>query len=194
VGSQRAATPGHTRPHTATEAAGELHTGPRLATRGDGRSVHGMQEVRSSSLRSSTGQIHDLNSGATDAAARYSNGDRESNRTCPWPWESPRVWPGVGSRWWPGKSPHPLFVVPAGSLGHGRRRWRCQQVTVPARELPLKYARERMDIISAYREVGTYRLPAWRRSTAFSCRSTSSSASFARSPRNARPSTRRTSK
>ena len=32
-------------PQTATEAAGELHAGPRSATCGDGRSVHGMQEV-----------------------------------------------------------------------------------------------------------------------------------------------------
>src|ERR1022692_1941351 len=54
VGSQRGATPGDARPRPATEAPGERHTGPRPATCGDGRSVHGMQEVRSSSLRSST--------------------------------------------------------------------------------------------------------------------------------------------
>ena len=30
-------------------------------------------------------------------------------------------------------------------------------ITAPPGELPLKSARERMDIISAYREVGTYR-------------------------------------
>ena len=48
------------------------------------------------------------------------------------------------------------------------------------------------------RSAGSYRTrPTCRRSTAFSCRSTSSSASFARSPRNtrtARPSTRRVSR
>ena len=55
------------------------------------------------------------------------------------------------------KVPIPSFVVSAGSLRPGRRRWRCQPVTVAARELPLKSARERMDVISAYREVGTYR-------------------------------------
>ena len=48
------------------------------------------------------------------------------------------------------------------------------------------------------RSAGSYRIrPAWRRSTAFSCRSTSSSASFDWSPRNARavkPSIRRTSR
>jgi hypothetical protein len=54
VGSQRGATRGDARPHTATEAAGERHAGPRSATCGGGRSVYGMQEVRSSSLRSST--------------------------------------------------------------------------------------------------------------------------------------------
>jgi hypothetical protein len=34
VGSQRAATPGHARPHAATEGAGERHTGPHPATAG----------------------------------------------------------------------------------------------------------------------------------------------------------------
>ena len=54
VGSQRGATPGDIRPRPATETAGKRHTWPRPATPGDGRSVYGMQEVRSSSLRSST--------------------------------------------------------------------------------------------------------------------------------------------
>src|SRR5262249_56437795 len=53
--------------------------------------------------------------------------------------------------------PHPALVVSSWRLRPGRRRWRCQPVTGPAGELPLKSARERMDIISAYREVGTYR-------------------------------------
>src|ERR1022692_4069293 len=44
---RRQATPSH-------GAAGERYAGPRPATCGDGRSVYGMQEVRSSSLRSST--------------------------------------------------------------------------------------------------------------------------------------------
>ena len=60
-------------------------------------------------------------------------------------------------RWWPGKSPRPSFAVSAGFVRPGRRRWRCQPVTVTAQELLLKSARERMDIISAYREAGTYR-------------------------------------
>jgi hypothetical protein len=54
VGSQGGQAPGGVRPRPATEAAGQRHAGPRPATPGDGRSVHGMQEVRSSSLRSST--------------------------------------------------------------------------------------------------------------------------------------------
>src|ERR1022692_2608468 len=54
LGSQRGPAPGDARPCPATEAAGERHTGPRAATCGDSWSVHGMQEVRSSSLRSST--------------------------------------------------------------------------------------------------------------------------------------------
>src|SRR5713226_5534020 len=67
------------------------------------------------------------------------------------------MWPSRSPRWWPVKSPRPLFAVSAGSLRPGRRRWRCQQSLSPPRELLLKSARERMDIISAYREVGTYR-------------------------------------
>src|SRR6202158_1885658 len=67
------------------------------------------------------------------------------------------MWPSRSPRWWPGKSPHPSFVVSAGSLRPGRRRWRCQQSLSPPRELLLKSARDRMDIISAYREAGTYR-------------------------------------
>jgi len=54
--------------------------------------------------------------------------------------------------------------------------------------------RSRASAVSHTRSAGSYRTrPACRRSTAFSCRSTSSSASFARSPQNAspaRPSTR----
>jgi hypothetical protein len=58
--------------------------------------------------------------------------------------------------------------------------------------------RSRASAANHIRSAGSYRTgPALRRSTAFSCRRTSSSASFARSPRNtrtAKPSTRRTSK
>ena len=58
--------------------------------------------------------------------------------------------------------------------------------------------RSRASAANHIRSAGSYRTrPTLRRSTAFSCRRTSSSASFARSPRNARtarPSTRRTSK
>src|SRR6266852_3099628 len=43
---------------------------------------------------------------------------------------------------WPSRSP---------------RWWRCQQSLSPPRELLLKSARDRMDIISAYREAGSYR-------------------------------------
>src|SRR5216684_1696525 len=67
------------------------------------------------------------------------------------------MWPSRSPRWWPVKSPRPLFAVSAGSLRPGRRRWRCQQSLSPPRELLLKSARDRMDIISAYREAGTYR-------------------------------------
>src|SRR5207245_5725765 len=65
--------------------------------------------------------------------------------------------PSCGPRWWPVKSPHHSFAVSAGSLRPGRRRWRCQQSLSPPRELLLKSARDRMDIISAYREAGTCR-------------------------------------
>ena len=54
VGSQRGPASGDARPRPATEAAGERHAEPRPATPSDRRSVYGMQEVRSSSLRSST--------------------------------------------------------------------------------------------------------------------------------------------
>jgi hypothetical protein len=54
VGSQGGQAPGDARPRPATEAADDRHAGPRPATCGDGRNVYGMQEVRSSSLRSST--------------------------------------------------------------------------------------------------------------------------------------------
>jgi hypothetical protein len=58
--------------------------------------------------------------------------------------------------------------------------------------------RSRASAASHTRSAGAYRTrPACRRSTAFSCRSTSSSASLARSPRNtrtARPSTRHVSR
>ena len=58
--------------------------------------------------------------------------------------------------------------------------------------------RTRASAASHTRSPGSYRIrPTFRRSTAFSCRSTSSSASFARSPRNtrmAKPSTRRVSR
>src|SRR6266849_3666216 len=67
------------------------------------------------------------------------------------------MWPSRSPRWWPVKSPRPLFAVSAGSLRPGRRRWRCQQSLSPPRELLLKSARDRMDIISACREAGTYR-------------------------------------
>src|SRR5262247_2743744 len=67
------------------------------------------------------------------------------------------VRPRRSPRFWPVKSPHPSFVVSSWRLRPGRPRWRCQPVTGPPGELPLKSARERMDIISAYREVGTYR-------------------------------------
>src|SRR6266851_4601114 len=67
------------------------------------------------------------------------------------------MWPSRSPRWWPVKSPRPLFAVSAGSLRPGRRRWRCQQSLSPPRELLLKSARDRMDIISAYREAGSYR-------------------------------------
>src|SRR5262247_950791 len=67
------------------------------------------------------------------------------------------VRPRRSPRFWPVKSPHPSLVVSSWRLRPGRRRWRCQPVTGPPGELPLKSARERMDIISAYREVGTYR-------------------------------------
>src|SRR5260370_40381385 len=67
------------------------------------------------------------------------------------------MWPSRSPRWWPVKSPHPSFAVSARSLRPGRRRWRCQQSLSPPRELLLKSARERMDIISACREAGTYR-------------------------------------
>src|ERR1700690_992337 len=66
------------------------------------------------------------------------------------------MWPGLGPRWWPVKSPHP-----------SRRACRSfgpRAVTVAvsashrtARDLLLKSARERMDIIAAYQEAGTYR-------------------------------------
>src|SRR5712692_9898239 len=67
------------------------------------------------------------------------------------------MWPSRSPRWWPVKSPRPLFAVSAGSLRPGRRRWRCQQSLSPPTELLLKSARDRMDIISAYREAGSYR-------------------------------------
>src|ERR1022692_1432685 len=67
------------------------------------------------------------------------------------------MWPGRGPRWWPVKSPHPSFVVSAGSLRPRAVTVAVPSITAPPGELPLKSARERMDIISAYREVGTYR-------------------------------------
>ena len=58
--------------------------------------------------------------------------------------------------------------------------------------------RSRASAANHTRSAGSYRIrPAWRRSTAFSCRSTSSSASFAKSLRHTRragPSSRRTSR
>jgi hypothetical protein len=54
VGSQRGPAPDEARPRSATESAGDHHAGPRPATCGNGRSAYGRQEVRSSSLRSST--------------------------------------------------------------------------------------------------------------------------------------------
>ena len=79
---------------------------------------------------------------------------------------------------------------------------RCQARSVAgvAGKTPVQRLRgiRRASAASQTRSAGSYRTrPACRRSTAFSCRSTSSSASFARSPRNtrtARPSTRHVSK
>src|SRR6266849_1237934 len=67
------------------------------------------------------------------------------------------MWPSRSPRWWPVKSPRPLFAVSAGSLRPGWRRWRCQGSLAPARGLLLKCAGDRMDVISAYREAGSYR-------------------------------------
>jgi hypothetical protein len=77
--------------------------------------------------------------------------------------------------------------------------WRCQARSVagvtgktPVQRLR---GRSRARAASHTRSAGSYRTrPACRRSTAFSCRSTSSSTSFARPPRNARPSTRHVSR
>jgi hypothetical protein len=60
VGSQHRPASGHTGPRPAIVVAGERHARLRPALSGNGRSVYGMQEVRSSNLRSSTaGQRHD---------------------------------------------------------------------------------------------------------------------------------------
>ena len=105
-----------------------------------------------------------------------------------------RAMPGaVGGR--PGLRRLLVSYLPPASL-------RCQARSVAGvtGKIPVQRLRGRSRASAANhtRSPGSYRTrPAFRRSTAFSCRSTSSSASFARSPRNtrtARPSTRHVSR
>jgi hypothetical protein len=61
-------------------------------------------------------------------------------------------------------------------------QWRCPPIYGPPGELRLKSARERMDIISAHREVGTYRGAAVACGTESRCQSWSFPSPRSRSP------------
>jgi len=132
------------------------------------------------------------------------------------------VTPGVARSPWIRRCPHRGFSFarrrPRRAVARDRRREagpapparvvlsRCQ-LAVPGQQRrgrhgedfgPAPTGRSGASAANHIRPAGPYRIrPAWRRSTAFSCRSTSSSASVAPCPRNistARPSIRRTSK
>ncbi len=137
---------------------------------------------------------------ARDLVALGIHGHRFGMRRCPHSGFSfarrttRRATPGtVGGR--PGLRRMLVSYLPPASL-------RCQARSVASvtGKIPVQRLRGRSRASAANhtRSPGSYRTrPIFRRSTAFSCRSTSNSASFARSPRNtrtARPSTRHVSR
>jgi transposase len=92
--------------------------------------------------------------------------DQQANRqklgSCPWPCKSPHWWPVRGHRWWPAECPHlslRLRVVAGMCALSGDLDGLSKPVEIAAQGASsvMKSSGEVMDIIAAYREVGTYR-------------------------------------
>jgi hypothetical protein len=90
---------------------------------------------------------------------RVSRGDLSPDSPARWlsmAMRKSQVWPGLGPRWWPVRSPHSSHAVSTGSVSPGGDGGAAIQ-SPHSPGASIEVCEGRMDIIAAYREVGTYR-------------------------------------